>query len=78
MLYSLYSRFIGRKNEKINDMSEDVQASINELKKEKENFLYMAEGLTYDHQSETRYALLRKADNIQFQIDELIVLIKNE
>jgi len=59
-------------------MSEDLQTQIDTLKKEKDNFLYLSIGLPYDHQLETKLALLRKANNIQGRIDELELLIKNE
>ena len=58
---------------------ENVQARIDALKKEKDNMLYLAGGLTFDHQAETRLALLQKADNIQQRINELELLLnKND
>ena len=36
-----------------------------EIKVEIENLRYMAEGLSYEHQIETRLTLLRKADIIE-------------
>ncbi len=56
-------------------MEKDIQASIDKLKKEKDNFVYMAEGLTYSHQAEMRFELLNKAENIQERIDELELLL---
>jgi hypothetical protein len=56
-------------------MEKDIQANIDKLKKEKDNFVYMAEGLTYSHQLEMQYALLTKAENIQERIDELELLL---
>ncbi|MFA5207466.1 MAG: hypothetical protein WC428_02300 [Candidatus Paceibacterota bacterium] len=56
-------------------MEKDIQVKIDTLKKEKENFLYLAEGLSYDHQTETRQALLRKTESIQESIDELEQLL---
>lgn len=49
----------------------DIQAEIKRLEAEYENFIFMAEGCIYDHQKEMKHALLRKADNILQQIDEL-------
>ena len=59
-------------------MSEILEERIVVLKKEKENWLYLAEGLTYDHQSGTKLSLIIKANNLQERINELELLNKNE
>ena len=44
---------------------------ILKLTEEKSTWLFLADGLTQEHQQSIRLDLLRKADNIQCQIDEL-------
>lgn len=38
---------------------------------EKETWLFLAKGLTREHQQSVKNELLRKVDNIQYQLDEL-------
>ena len=47
---------------------------IAQLEQEKENYQFWADGLIYDHQLELKYTLLRKANMINDEINEL----KNE
>ena len=48
-----------------------MEQKIKLLEQEKENCEYWAEGLIYEHQSELKYAFLRKAEQIEEQIKEL-------
>jgi hypothetical protein len=45
--------------------------TILELTHERETYIYLASGLTQPHQQKVKIDLLRKADNIQEQINEL-------
>ena len=49
----------------------DISSEIKRLEAEYENYLFMAEGCIFDHQNETKHALLKKANNILYQISEL-------
>ena len=44
---------------------------ILKLTEEKSNWQFLADGLTQEHQQSMKNDLLRKVDNIQWQIDEL-------
>jgi hypothetical protein len=44
---------------------------LKKLEQEYDNWIFLAEGLIYDHQLDTKLALLRKADYIKYKINEL-------
>lgn len=48
-----------------------MKNKLKKLEQEYENYIYLAEGLIYEHQEETQLALLRKADYIKQEIKEI-------
>jgi len=59
-------------------MEEKIQSQIDALKKEKDNILYNAEGLSYPHQFNVKLALLNKVDNILRRINELELFLNKK
>lgn len=51
---------------------------ILKLTQEKSTWLFLAEGLTQKHQQSVKHDILRKADNLQLQINELKLALAND